>query len=103
LFVAAKAKTKSMRKPSALKRARQTIKRTERNTAAKSAVKTQIRRVRDAIAKGDHAAAEAELKKASSVLQKTAGKGVLKKENASRRLGRLAAAAAKAKAAPAKA
>lgn len=96
--MAAKAKNQSTRKPSALKRARQTIKRTERNNAAKSAVKSQLRKVREAIAKNDHAAAETELKKAASVLHKTAGKGILKKENASRRLGRLAAAAAKAKA-----
>ncbi len=80
---------------SAAKRARQSIKRHDRNKAIISAVRTAVRKAREAIASGDKSAVAAELKNAASVLDKAASKGALHKSNASRRVARLSAAAAK--------
>lgn len=86
---------------SAAKRARQSVKRHDRNKAVISSVRTQVRKAREAIAKGDAAVIDVELKKAAAALDKAASKGVLHKRNASRRVARLAVAARTAKAAPA--
>ena len=80
---------------SAAKRARQSIKRHDRNKAIISAVRTAVRKAREAITSGDKTAIAAELKNAASVLDKAAAKGALHKSNASRRVSRLSAAAAK--------
>lgn len=78
---------------SAKKRARQTIKRTERNRQIKSSVKTAIRAAREAIMSGGKDM-ETALKNAISTLSKAATKGTLHKKNASRRISRLAQLAA---------
>jgi small subunit ribosomal protein S20 len=77
--------------PSAEKRNRQRIKRTTRNRAVKSAVRTQIKDVRAAIEAKDVQAAKDALEQAKKALDKAAGKGVLPKKAASRKVGRLAA------------
>ncbi len=86
---------------SAAKRARQSIKRHDRNKSIISAVRTAVRKAREAIATGDASVIDAELKNAASVLDKAASKGAIHKSNASRRVGRLSAAASSAKSAKA--
>ena len=82
---------------SAAKRARQTAKRNARNRSITSSVRTQVRKTREVLVKGDAAAIETELKNATAALDRAATKGVLHKRAAARKIGRLAAAAAKAK------
>jgi len=76
---------------SAEKRIRQTAKRTLRNKARKSRVHTAIRKVEEAVASGDKAAALAALTAAQPEMQRAAGKGVLKANTMSRKLSRLSA------------
>ncbi len=71
------------------KRNRQTIKRTENNRVRQSRIKTFIRKVEEAIAGGNKAAANEALKAAQPELMKGVTKGVLKKETASRKMSRL--------------
>ncbi len=77
--------------PSAQKRNRQRIKRTLRNRTVKSAVRTQVKTVREAIGAKDAKAAKAALAEATVTLDKAAAKGAMPKKAASRRLSRLAA------------
>jgi len=74
---------------SALKRARQTERRTERNRANTSSLRTQLRELRDTIAKGDKAAAEQAYRKTVSALDKAIQKGSLHENTASRYKSRL--------------
>jgi small subunit ribosomal protein S20 len=76
---------------SAQKRIRQTIKRTARNKARKSRVHGAIRKVEEAVASGDKAAALAAFRAAQPELQRAAGKGVLKANTIARKLSRLSA------------
>jgi small subunit ribosomal protein S20 len=66
--------------------------RTERNKAIKSGVKTAIKKVNAAVEAGDKAAASAALVAATSEINSAASKGVYHKNNASRKVSRLAAA-----------
>lgn len=75
---------------SALKRIRQTKKRTERNMARRNRIRTYVRKVEEAIASGDAGAAETALKNAMPELQRGATKGVMHKKTASRKVSRLA-------------
>jgi small subunit ribosomal protein S20 len=80
---------------SALKRSRQTEKRTARNRANTSSLRTQLRDLREAIEKGDKAAAEQAYRKTVSALDKAIQKGTLHENTASRyksRLGKRVAA-----------
>jgi small subunit ribosomal protein S20 len=83
---------------SAAKRARQSVKRNARNRTLTSTVRTQVRKTREVFSKGDAASIDTELKNAVSALNRAASKGVLHKRAASRKVSRLAAAAAAAKA-----
>ncbi len=74
---------------SALKRARQTETRTTRNRANTSSLRTQLRDMREAIAKGDKAAAEQVYRKTASALDKAIQKGTLHENTASRYKSRL--------------
>ena len=74
------------------KRNRQRIKRSLRNRAVKSSVRTHVKHVRDAIAAKDAKAAKAALLKATVELDRAESKGVLPKRTASRTVSRLAAA-----------
>jgi small subunit ribosomal protein S20 len=76
---------------SAEKRIRQNVKRTARNKARKSRVHSAIRKVEEAVASGDKAAALSALKAAQPEMQRAAGKGVLKANTVSRKLSRLSA------------
>ena len=62
----------------------------ERNKGVKSAVKTSIKKVEAAVAAKDKAAAEAAYKDASSVIESACSKGVYHKNNAARKVSRLA-------------
>jgi len=74
---------------SALKRARQTERRTTRNRANTSSLRTQLRELREIIAKGDKAAAEQIYRKTVSALDKAIQKGTLHENTASRYKSRL--------------
>ena len=74
---------------SAKKAARKAVRRTEINKSRRSLLKTEVRKVEEAIASGDQTAALAALKVAEPVLVRTAQKGVLHKRTASRKVSRL--------------
>jgi small subunit ribosomal protein S20 len=74
---------------SAKKAARQTIRRTEVNKARHSQLKTEVRKVEEALASGDKAAAMAALKTAEPLLARTAQKGIIHKRTAARKVSRL--------------
>ena len=76
---------------SALKRARQTERRTTRNRANTSSLRTQLRDLRETIAKGDKSAAEQTYRKTVSALDKAIQKGTLHENTASRYKSRLSA------------
>ncbi len=77
---------------SAKKRILTSAKRAERNKAVKSAVKTAVKKVHAAIEAGEKTAAQEKLVAAETALSKAATKGVLHKNNASRKVSRLAKA-----------
>jgi small subunit ribosomal protein S20 len=77
---------------SAIKRQKQSVKRNARNRAARTRVKNVVKAVREAIKNNDKAEAQEKLRLASSALSKIAGKGVIHKKNASRKVSRLAKA-----------
>ena len=77
---------------SAKKRILTSAKKADRNKRVKSAVKTEIRKVRTAIDNGDKAAAQAALLSATSAIDKAESKGIYKKSTASRKVSRLAQA-----------
>lgn len=73
----------------AIKRHTQSLKRNERNNYFKTTCRTYIKAARLALAEGDKAAAEPAVKKAAAMLDRTAGKGIIPKNRASRVKGRL--------------
>ena len=76
---------------SALKRARQTEKRTQVNRANKSRLRTALRGLRDAIAKGDRKAVQSSIGETVSVIDKAVQKGTIHKNTAARYKSRLSA------------
>jgi small subunit ribosomal protein S20 len=74
---------------SALKRARQTERRTEVNRANRSRVRTSLRAMREALTKGDAKAANEQYRSTVSMLDKSVQKGVLHANTASRYKSRL--------------
>jgi small subunit ribosomal protein S20 len=74
---------------SARKRIRQISKRTVRNHARKSRMRTFIRKVEAAIARGERDAAMAALRAAQPEMQRAAGKGVTHKNVVARTISRL--------------
>ncbi len=77
--------------PGAKKAIRKIARRTEVNTARRSRVRTFMRKLEDALAKGDAAAAKAAFLVAESELMKAVSKGVIHKNTGSRKVSRLAA------------
>jgi len=67
----------------------------ERNKAVRSALKTKIRRFREALVSGDAAKASAALVDASRALDKAASKGVIHKNQAANRKSAMASALSK--------
>ncbi len=76
---------------SAIKRARQTETRTARNRSNSSRLRTELRELREALAKGDKASAEKTFRETASALDKAIQKGVLHKNTAARYKSRLSA------------
>lgn len=74
------------------KRYRQSVKRHARNQAAKSRLKTLMKKVQTAVTSGDTATAETHLRIAASALQKAGRKRILHANTAARRIARLARA-----------
>ena len=74
---------------SALKRARQTEKRTARNRANTSRLRTTLRDLRESLAKGDKQGADQVFRQTVSALDKAVQKGVLHENTASRYKSRL--------------
>ena len=76
---------------SALKRARQTGKRTLRNRANSSRLRTTLRDLRESLAKGEKDGTEQVFRQTVSALDKAVQKGVLHANTASRYKSRLSA------------
>ena len=76
---------------SALKRARQTETRTAQNRSNSSRLRSELRGLREALAKGDKAAAQQTFRQTVSALDKAIQKGVLHKNTAARYKSRLSA------------
>jgi small subunit ribosomal protein S20 len=76
---------------SALKRARQTEKRSARNRANTSRLRTSLRDLRESLAKGDKQSAEQVFRQTVSALDKAIQKGVIHENTASRYKSRLSA------------
>ena len=76
---------------SALKRARQTERRTIRNRSNTSRLRSALRDMRSALAKGDKAPAEQIFRKTVSALDKAIQKGTLHENTAARYKSRLSA------------
>lgn len=75
---------------SAAKRARQTIKRTERNRFYKTRLKNITKSVRVAVENGNAEEAQSAFIEANKSIHSFVSKGILKKQTASRRVSRLA-------------
>ena len=76
---------------SAKKAVRKLARRTAVNRMRRSAMRTQLRKVEEAIASGDAAAAREALTTTESVVMRSAQKGVMHANTASRKVSRLAA------------
>ncbi len=74
---------------SALKRVRQTKKRTERNRFFKTRMKNMIKAVREAVEAGDKEKALEALKVANKRIHEYVSKGIIKKNNAARKVSKL--------------
>ena len=84
---------------SAIKRHKQSLERAARNRANRTRVKNAIKAVRWAIDEKDFAQADTALLAATSILDKTAGKGSIHWKTAARKVSRLHKAVATAKSA----
>jgi small subunit ribosomal protein S20 len=81
--------------PSALKRHLQSVKKNARNRSAKAALATQVKKARAEIADKKAKVNEGEVKKAVSLLARSARKGILHKKTVARRTSRLMKQASK--------
>jgi small subunit ribosomal protein S20 len=73
----------------AIKRMKQNERLRARNRHYRSRMRNQVKRVRDAVASGDTAAAAEQLRAAVSVIHRVAGKGIIHRNQAARRIQRL--------------
>ncbi len=76
--------------PQSKKRARQTERRTAVNKMRRTRIRTYLRKVEEAIAGGDQKVAAEALQAAQPELMRGAGKGIMHKKTASRKMSRLA-------------
>ncbi len=74
---------------SAKKRVRTTAKRTKINQSRRTRVRGYVRKVEEALAKGDKKAAEAALKAAEPEIMRGVSKGILHKNTGARKVSRL--------------
>ena len=75
--------------PSALKRAKQNVKRSFRNLHIKSTVKSSVKKVREAVDEKDVEGAQKALAKAIPLIQKARTKGAYHRNTSSRKISRL--------------
>ena len=75
--------------PSAKKRVRQLVRKTEVNKARRSRIKTFIKKVEESILAGDSSEAKTAFKIAQPEIQRGVTKGIFHKNTASRKLSRL--------------
>jgi len=75
---------------SARKATRKIARRTIVNKARRSLLRNSVRKIEEAIASGDRTAALAAFKQAEPVIMRAAQRGVVHKNNASRKVSRLA-------------
>jgi small subunit ribosomal protein S20 len=80
---------------SSKKRVRTTAKRTKINQARRTRVRGYVRKVEEAIAKGDKAAAQAALRAAEPEIMRGVSKGVVHKNTGARKVSRLTKRVAK--------
>jgi small subunit ribosomal protein S20 len=76
--------------PSSKKRAAQAARRAQINKARRSRMRSHVRKVEEAIASGDQAAAREALRLAQPEIMRGVTKGVVHKNTASRKISRLA-------------
>jgi small subunit ribosomal protein S20 len=86
----AKPKLPKGRHASQIKRQRQTLKRTRRNSLLRSDVRTYITKVREAVSKKDAKLAQETLLAAVRKINKAVSKGIFHANNGSRKISRLA-------------
>jgi len=91
MATSAKAKKKTVRIASGLKRVRQDVKLNAANTALRSKFRTVIKNVQKAVAAGDKAKAADLFKSAQSIIDSVADKGIFHKNKAARHKSRLSA------------
>ena len=91
MATATKAKKKTVRIASGLKRVRQDTKLNAANTALRSKFRTVVKNVQKAVATGDKTKAADLFKTAQSVMDSVADKGIFHKNKAARHKSRLAA------------
>ncbi len=75
--------------PQSKKRARQIERRTAVNRTRRTRMRTFVRKVEEAIASGDYAAASEALRNAQPEIMRSVSKGILHKNTASRKMSRL--------------
>ena len=80
---------------SARKATRKIARRTEVNKARRSLLRGSVRKIEEAIASGDRTAALAAFKEAEPAIMRAAQRGVVHKNNASRKVSRLSKRIAK--------
>ncbi len=85
---------------SAKKATRRAVKRTAMNKSRRSATRTQVGKVEDALLAGDAAKAAEAMKLAEPSLARSAQKGLIHKNTAARKVARLTAAVRKLAATP---
>ena len=91
MATSSKAKKKTVRSASGLKRARQDVKLNAANTALRSKFRTVVKNVQKAVVAGDKAKAADLFKAAQAVIDSVADKGIFHKNKAARHKSRLSA------------
>jgi small subunit ribosomal protein S20 len=91
MATSSKAKKKTVRIASGLKRVRQDVKLNAANTALRSKFRTVIKNVQKAVLAGDKAKADDLFKTAEKVIDSVADKGLFHKNKAARHKSRLSA------------
>ena len=91
MATSSKAKKKTVRIASGLKRVRQDVKLNAANTALRSKFRTVIKNVQQAVVAGDNAKAADLFKTAQAVIDSVADKGLFHKNKAARHKSRLSA------------
>ena len=75
---------------SAIKRHRQSLERRKRNRASKSRLKTSVKTLKETLETKDRGKIQQNLSKTTSIIAKTATKGITPKNTAARKISRLA-------------